>query len=130
MTPILRPNSETGFTLIELLVVLTIMGLVVIAIAPNLGRHPSALTRASAVRQILRLSEHAHTQAQLSGTTAGLSLDQLPAGVRWVGAAADGFQPATPLFFADGSASPGQFLDGRRALVRLDALTGTARADE
>jgi prepilin-type N-terminal cleavage/methylation domain-containing protein len=123
--PISKPSTkEHGFTLIELLVVLSVLALLAVVAAPNIGRTPAFLVRGELVARLVDSLRKAQRQAMATSTAQHVDIVNMTPGLRWeaetglASSMSDG-----PTFYPDGSALGGTVLLGQRPVVRVDWLT-------
>ena len=120
-------SAQQGFTLIEMLVVLTILGLVAVVAAQNVGKRPAGLIREEGEAKLDLALDTARREAARTGIA-----QSVDPGALIPGASLSGSLPATArqgliVIYPDGSSNGGLVSADGRTIARIDWLTGEAR---
>jgi prepilin-type N-terminal cleavage/methylation domain-containing protein len=116
-----------GFTLIEMLVVLTILGLVAVVAAQNIGRRPAGLIREEGEAKLDLALDTARREAARTGVAQSVNPAALIPGATLSGALPAAAPQGILLVYPDGSSNGGLVSANGRAVARIDWLTGEAR---
>ena len=122
-----RRSAQQGFTLIEMLVVLTILGLVAVVAAQNVGKRPAGLIREEGEAKLDLALDTARREAARSGVAQSVDPAALIPGAGLTGALPSAVRPGLIIVYPDGSSNGGLVSAGGRAVARIDWLTGEAR---
>jgi prepilin-type N-terminal cleavage/methylation domain-containing protein len=124
-TPLWR-SAEHGFTLIEMLVVLSILGLVAVVAAQNVGRRPAGLVREEGEAKLDLALDTARRVAARTGVAQSVDPAALIPGASLSGALPAAAQSVI-IVYPDGSSNGGLVSAGGVPIARVDWLTGEAR---
>lgn len=117
-----------GFTLIEMLVVLTVLALVAMVTAQNIGRRPESLVRQQAGAKLVAAIQSARREASRSGKVRSVDPASLIPGASLADALpAPGHRAGLILVYPDGSSNGGIVRMDGREIVAIDWLTGEVR---
>lgn len=122
-----RRSAQQGFTLIEMLVVLTILGLVAVVAAQNVGRRPAGLIREEGEARLDLALDTARREAARTGVAHSVDPAALIPGATLSGALPAAAAPGILIIYPDGSSNGGLVSANGRAVARVDWLTGEAR---
>ncbi|HEY5722119.1 MAG TPA: type II secretion system protein [Allosphingosinicella sp.] len=120
-------SAQQGFTLIEMLVVLTILGLVAMVAAQNVGRRPAGLIREEGEAKLDLALDTARREASRTGVAQSVDPAALIPGATLSGALPAAAPPGILVIYPDGSSNGGLVSANGRAVARVDWLTGEAR---
>jgi hypothetical protein len=110
-----------------MLVVLTILGLVAVVAAQNVGRRPAGLIREEGEAKLDLALDTARREAARTGVAQSVNPAALIRGATLSGALPAAVSQGIILVYPDGSSNGGLVSANGRAIARVDWLTGEAR---
>jgi prepilin-type N-terminal cleavage/methylation domain-containing protein len=124
----LSNKGSAGFTLIEMLVVLTVLSLIAMVAAQQIGRRPASLIRHEAEATLDAAIQTARREAGRSGSVRLVDPASLIPGATLAGALpAPGIRSGMILVYPDGSSNGGVLSVEGRPVATIDWLTAEVR---